>query len=157
MAFSVAKNRAYFEENIVGQTISNVSKTSDGYLQIHLTSNQYFSTWYEVHGYDYDTYILVKVFAQEECIFESETASDDLREEFGQWIEPKNESDEIGAERFADLHGQKIVALKQKYGSHAFVLENGCELQSQAGFKEHYDTLIHADGTVIAKQSVVQK
>ena len=50
MAFSVAKNRAYFEENIVGQTISHVSKTSGGYLQIHLTSNQYFSTWYEVHG-----------------------------------------------------------------------------------------------------------
>ena len=136
MAFSVAKNRAYFEENIVGQTISHVSK------RIFANPPDFksvFSTWYEVHG-----------MTRHVCIGQSlfTSSADDLREEFGQWIEPKNESDEIGAERFAADNGQKIiVVLKQKYGSYALVLENGCELQSQAGFKEHHDTLIHA-GTV---------
>ena len=79
MAFDVLKNRVYFEKNIVGQTISDVSKNKGGYLQIHLSLDQYFSTWYEVHGSDYDTYVLVQVFSSDECIFASNTACDDLK------------------------------------------------------------------------------
>ena len=158
MAFRIPKNRTHFQENIIGQTISDISTNASGYLKIHLTSNQYFSIFYELDGSDYDTYVCVRVYSQQgESIFQSWSQVDNERETFGEWIVAKGDKDQIDSERFIEMKDQKIVALKQKRGACALVMENGLELQLQVGFKEHYDVLIQQDGTIIAAQCVVQK